>query len=289
MQVKIIIGTAAFMLTMIVVGFVALREPARMTAFSEAFAGRSIENGAEIFVNNCSTCHGINGRAQECFDAATGEPIGCKGRPLNNADLLCGTHSPRMEAMGWTGSKFGFIESTVTSGRPWNGMPTWGQQFGGPLQENQVNDVALFVLNWENEELCAQPTAEPVEWPATVAGLPEGNPDNGAQLYATTFGCQACHGDPTQEGTNAVGPWLGNIAEVGAQRKEGYTAADYIYESELNPNAFIAPDCPNGPCAEPSAMPNDFATRMTQQDLADIISYLLGTSQFESSTEVELP
>jgi hypothetical protein len=36
-------------------------------------------------------------------------------------------------------------------------------------------------------------------------------------------------------------------------------------------------------------MPNDFATRMTQQDLADIISYLLGTSQFESSTEVELP
>lgn len=290
MQVKIIIGTIAFMLTMIVVGFVALREPARMEAFSEAYEGRSIENGAEIFINNCSTCHGINGRAQECFEASSGEPTGCVGRPLNNAELVCGTRSARMQALGWTGSKQSFIESTVASGRPWNGMPTWGEDFGGPLQNNQVHDVALFVLNFENEALCAEPTPEPVAWPATVAELPEGNADNGQQLFEVTYACISCHGDPQGDPSSAaVGPWLGNIAEDGATRRDGYTAADYVYESILHPNAFIAPQCPNGPCTEPSAMVATFGQQMTEQDMADVISYLLGTGQFESTTEIEMP
>jgi len=290
MQVKIIIGTIAFMLTMVVVGFLALREPARMAAFSEAYAGRSVENGAEIFFDNCSTCHGVNGRAQECFDPATGEPTGCQGLPLNSAQLLCGTRSPRMEAMGWAGTKHGFIQGTIAAGRPWNGMPTWGEQFGGPLQENQVEDVTLFVLNWESLELCEEPV-EGVEdeWPAVVIELPEGNPENGEQLYAVTYGCQACHGDATQEGAGVIGPGLVNIEEIGAERREGYTAADYVYESILHPNAFIAPDCPTGPCTEPSGMPPDFGVRMTQQDMADVIAYLLGTGQFESNTEIEMP
>lgn len=289
MQVKIIIGTIAFMLTMIIVGFVALREPARLQAFSDAYAGRSVENGAEIFFNNCATCHGVNGQAQECFDPASGEPTGCAGLPLNSAGLVCGTRSARMEAMGWAGSKADFIHSTIASGRPWNGMPTWGEQFGGPLQENQVNDVTLFVLNWENETLCAEPTPEPAEWPAAVSDLPEGDPEAGQQKYAVTFGCQACHGDPAQEGTNAIGPWLGNIEEVTPQRRDGYTAADYVYESILYPDVVIAPDCPNGPCTEPSAMPHDFGVRMTEQDMADVIAYLIGTGQFESNSEIEVP
>lgn len=290
MQVKIIIGTIGFMLTMIIVGFLSLREPARLAAFTNAYAGRSVENGAEIFFDNCSTCHGINGRAQECFDPSSGEPTGCQGLPLNNAQLVCGVRSPRMEAMGWASSKHDFIRSTIAAGRPWNGMPTWGEQFGGPLQQNQVEDLTLFVLNWENEELCEEP-AEAVEdeWPAVVSDLPEGDPANGEQLYAVTFGCQACHGDVTQEGTNTIGPWLGNIEEVGAERREGYTAADYVYESILHPNAFIAPECPTGPCGEPSGMPPDFGVRMTQQDMADVLAFLLGTGQFESNTEIELP
>lgn len=290
MQVKIVIGTIAFMLTMIVVGFVALREPARMEAFSNARLGRSIENGAEIFTSNCSTCHGVNGRAEECFDPSSGEPTGCIGRPLNNAELLCGQRSARMRALEWAGSKQDFIGSTVDAGRPWNGMPTWGEQYGGPLQDHQVDDVTDFVLNWESEELCGEEqVVEAPEWPANVSELPAGNAENGPQLYEVTYACQSCHGDPAQEGTNAVGPWLGDIAEVGPQRQEGYTAADYLYESILKPNAFIAPDCPNAPCTEPSAMPGNFGLQMTEQEMADVLAYLLGTSEFESNVEVQYP
>jgi hypothetical protein len=84
---------------------------------------------------------------------------------------------------------------------------------------------------------------------------------------------------------------LGNIAEEGATRIDGYTAADYVYHSILLPSAFIAPDCPNGPCTgPPSAMPANFALRMTSlQEMADVMAYVLGTSTFESSAEVVYP
>lgn len=290
MQTKIIIGTIAFMLTMIILGFVSLREPARMETFTDAREGRSIERGAEAFGDNCSTCHGVNGRAEECFDPSSGEPTGCIGRRLNNPDLLCGTRPQRLVETGWSGSKLNFVQSAVAAGRPGTEMPAWSQDYGGPLQPNEVRNVTLFVLNWENEELCGdQEAVELPEWPLQVSELPAGDAEAGQQAYAVTFGCQGCHGDPAQEGSNAVGPWLGNIADVGPQRVEGHTAADYIYESILKPNEFIAPECPNAPCTDPSAMPGDFGERMTLQDMADIMAYLLGTSEFESNVEVQFP
>jgi hypothetical protein len=72
---------------------------------------------------------------------------------------------------------------------------------------------------------------------------------------------------------------MSNIAVDGATRVEGYTATDYLYESILEPNAFITEQCPTGPClGPPSAMPANFAERMatSPQDLADIMAYLLG-------------
>ena len=290
MQIKIAIGTIAFMLTMIILGFAALSEPARLQTYTGARDGRFIEKGAEVFEANCATCHGVNGKAEECYAAATGEQIGCQGLPLNNADLLCGNPPPRIAAQGWEGTTFDYIRGTVTSCRPWNGMPTWAQEFGGPLQEDQVYNVALFVSNWQNDELCSGPPPEAVAWPTSVAELPEGNPDNGPQLYNVTYGCTACHGNPAETGSNLVGPWLGEIASIGATRLDGYTAADYMYESMLHPSNFIAPDCPNGPCTgPPSSMPANFGQRMSLQDMADILSYLLGTTTFESTAEVVYP
>lgn len=289
LQVKIIIGTIAFMLTMIILGFITIREPARLEEFTHAYDGRRIERGADIFANNCASCHGVNGKAEECYDTA-GEQQGCAGRPLNHPDLLCGGPSPRMENLDWTGTKLGLIQSTVTGGRPWAGMPTWGDDFGGPLQKNQVENVSLFVANWESDELCGNiVVVEPVDWPASVADLPEGDPANGEQLYTIEYACSACHGNPAEDGSASVGPWLANIAADGATRQDGFTSADYVYESILLPLDFVAPECPNGPCPEPSTMPAEFGTRMSEQDMADILSFLLGASTFESSAEVTYP
>jgi len=281
MQVKIIIGTVAFMISMMVMGYAALREPARLERFTDARLGRQIEIGAHLFDQNCATCHGVNGRAEECYDPSSGDPIGCIGLPLNYQPLVCGDLSLRMEAMNWEGSKEAFIQSTLYSGRPGTQMPAWGEQFGGPMRPDQIEDLSKFVLNWETEELCSMPL-NLYEWPDSVedyyAEFPEGDPANGEQLFLT-YGCTGCHGNLTDEGSAAVGPWLGNIAEVGPTRREGYTAEEYVYESILHPNEYIVPECPTGPCAgPPSAMPDNFPLRMGEnpQDLRDVMAYILG-------------
>lgn len=288
MQVKVIIGTIAFMLTMIILGFAALREPARLAAFALAEEGRSIENGARIFYGNCATCHGVEGKAQECYDAASGEPINCVGLPLNNPLLICGDTPPKLgpEGVDWEGTKLSYIESTIAAGRVGTQMPTWSEEFGGPMRDDQIHNVASFVLNWEGEWLdesgnCIYVT---FEWPETVdefLALDEispGDPTNGEALY-TSYTCIVCHGSIDDASSATIGPWLGDIAERGGTRVEGESAEQYIYRSILYPNEFIAPDCPTGPCTgPPSAMRQTFAFDMgsNPQDMADIIAYLLG-------------
>jgi mono/diheme cytochrome c family protein len=282
MQIKIVIGTIAFMLAMMVFGYSALREPARLERFTAASQGRSIEEGAEIFASNCATCHGVDGTATTCFDA-TGNQIGCQGLPLNNNQLLCGDVSARMEALGWDGTKHDFVLTTVSAGRG-PIMPTWLDQFGGPLRPDQVQNVTNFVMNWESEALCAQPV-ETFPWAETVEEFladqaeAEGDPANGEQLYTVTYGCAACHGNLEDEASALVGPWLGNIETEGATRIDGVTAEQYVYDSILYPDDFIAPECPTGACAgPPSPMPHDFGQRMGEnpQDMADILAFLLG-------------
>ena len=281
MQVKIIIGTVAFMISMMVMGYAALREPARLERFTGARLGRQIETGAHLFEGNCATCHGVDGKAEECFDSSSGEQIGCIGLPLNYAPLLCGDISQRMEAMNWEGSKDTFILSTISSGRPGTEMPAWSDQFGAPLRNDQIMDLSKFILNWETEELCAAPI-DVFEWPDSGEEFAEEFPDsdaaNGEQLFLT-YGCTGCHGNLEDEGSAAVGPWLGEIAETGSEYIDGYSAEDYVYESILDPNAFISPECPNAPCSgPPGTMTDNFALRMGEnpQDLADLMSFLLG-------------
>ena len=122
MQIKIVIGTVAFMLTMMILGFAVLREPARLAEASAAAEGRSIEAGAHIYENNCATCHGEHGKAEECFDSV-GEQVGCKGLPLNDYFLVCEDPSPRMAAMNWTGTKSDFVKTTIAAGRFGTEMP----------------------------------------------------------------------------------------------------------------------------------------------------------------------
>ncbi len=85
----------------------------------------------------------------------------------------------------------------------------------------------------------------------------------------------ACHGDPGVPGSNNVGPHLGTIGATAGTRIEGLPAAQYIYESILEPSAFIAPECKDGqPCQEPTAMP-EYASLVTLEHVADLVTYLL--------------
>lgn len=276
MQVKILIGTVAFMLTMIIFGYAALREPARLEHFTLAEQGRSIETGAELYVNNCATCHGEQGRAVDCRDAA-GNPIACQGLPLNYAPLLCGDSPERLELAGWDNTKESFILRTVAAGRGAI-MPAWSERYGGPMRDDQVRNVVNFVLNYESEDLCSGPPPVAYEFPTEyedfTADYPEGDPVRGAELYTLNYGCAGCHGQPDDPSWQGTGPWVGQLEDVAADRVPGYTAEQYIYESILNPGAYVVEGYTDG------LMPRDFAQRMglteeSPQDLADIMAFIL--------------
>lgn len=287
MQVKVVIGTIAFMLTMIILGYAALREPERLEHFTHAREGRTIETGAKIYYDNCATCHGVNAEAAECYDAA-GNSITCQGLALNNYFLVCGDAPARLEQTLFEGTKEQFVERTIAAGRSGTVMVPWSESFGGPFRDDQVKDVAAYVLNFENEAFCAE---EPVtfDWPETVDDLlvleseeftaAAGDAENGAALYQS-YACNGCHGNiDDASSATGTGPWLGEIAEVGATRVEGQTSLQYVYDSILYPNDVIAPDCPNGPCVgPPSQMAQDFAFRMSTspQDMIDLLAYLVG-------------
>lgn len=115
----------------------------------------------------------------------------------------------------------------------------------------------------------------PVDWPRSVDDLPAGNIETAEELFNTTYACSACHGLVDIPDTNTVGPHLSQIGESEIEASGAGSIAQYIYESAITPNAFISPECPGGPCAEPSAMVADFSERISQQELADLIAYIV--------------
>lgn len=61
-QNRILLGVTFFVGIMLLIGWIAINEAGRMQVFTDQYNGRSIENGAAIFLNNCSTCHGVDGK-----------------------------------------------------------------------------------------------------------------------------------------------------------------------------------------------------------------------------------
>jgi cytochrome c peroxidase len=93
--------------------------------------------------------------------------------------------------------------------------------------------------------------------------------------------CGSCHVIPGIPGARGqVGPDLSNIGAEAAQRRPGYTALEYLKESILDPEAFLAPQCPAGACP-PGVMPSNFGETLSPEELELILNYLsaLGTGR----------
>ncbi|MBC7871560.1 MAG: cytochrome c [Chitinophagaceae bacterium] len=94
--------------------------------------------------------------------------------------------------------------------------------------------------------------------------LTNANPENG-EVLLQQYGCNACHA-----GQNAgrLAPAHSDVAQVAAIRRPPLTAAAYIYESIIYPGAFIVDGYERN-------MPRIYAEQIPDDDLGDIIAYLL--------------
>lgn len=104
---------------------------------------------------------------------------------------------------------------------------------------------------------------------SSEADLPVGDPETGAQLFTESIGgapaCATCH---TLDGSALTGPSLLGYAERAATRIGGMSAEEYTHASIVQPSAFIVSGFGN-------AMYNQYEQRLSAQQLADLISYLL--------------
>jgi mono/diheme cytochrome c family protein len=273
MTIRVIIGTILVAVTMMITAFVLVNEPARMSEFEEGYLGRSVEAGAIIFANNCATCHGINGQGIDGVAPA-----------LNSRELFdVENENGRLAQIGWAGTVRDYVKAAVAGGRPRasvqysaypNRMPTWSQEFGGPLRPDQVENVVDFVMNWETTAMLqtlatATPNPNAVGTDLNVE-LPEGDVANGELLFKGQvngqYPCSACHS--LTPGQTLVGPSLGGIATT-AETRTDLSAELYIHESIVSPNAYVVEGFAAG------IMPQTFGQQMSKQDLADILAFLM--------------
>lgn len=399
---RILAGITMFVGMMILVGWVAINEEARMQSFVRQHTGRSIERGAELFASLCSECHGEEGYGQG--DRAPGlnnphlfgyDPVGLQTAAIttanralvrfnqNLADLLAeqtdaenppseerqneilaaiagleaqiaeqqaiieanvaeraeilgvldtavdndlfplwdtivdiettganevevffNANGTRLAQVGWAGDLHGYVVTTLIHGRPGSanvypngtGMAAWSQTAGGPLRQDQIEDLANYILNWDKGEawttedfiavqqygkpladgsLPSEPPPPPAgddvlgilaRWQATEI---VGSAVSGELLYDAEYGCTDCH----RNGASAPDT-VGTATRIRNERLTlpqfaGYTLEQYIVESITRPGDYVVDGYSSG------LMPSNFGVRMTDQQLADIVAYLL--------------
>lgn len=210
---RILIGTLLSVALVVVMGVIGLNERDRMAAASAAFSGEEIERGAELYGQLCSACHGVNAE-------------GVIGPCLNCPGFFAGTGANEAE-----------VRRIIAAGRP-PAMPTWGEQFGGPLDRFQVDELVAFLMNFQNNPALATQAAElalATPWPKPAPGEPgtvppeyEGaqppfaldDPDvvaAGQEIFNTN--CAPCHG---QDGTGVVPGALDLTGEYAAGLSDTY-------------------------------------------------------------------
>ncbi|MDZ4765819.1 MAG: cytochrome c [Chloroflexota bacterium] len=104
---------------------------------------------------------------------------------------------------------------------------------------------------------------------STVSDLPAGDMGRGTALFAESISgapaCSTCH---TLDGSTLVGPSVQGYAAVAETRVADQSALDYTYTSIMRPAAFIVGGFANN-------MYNQYQQRLSPQQLADLIAYLL--------------
>jgi len=124
------------------------------------------------------------------------------------------------------------------------------------------------------------PTPTPTVPPA-IQPLPPGDAGHGEALFRQTVigkkpepGCITCHS--LAPGVVLVGPALAGVAtrSVSTIQQPTYTGqattvADYLQESMMAPNTYIAPGF------APDLMRPTFATELAPQEVADLVAFLL--------------
>lgn len=176
------------------------REPGRMSATEDKFAHESIARGKEYFAlrtdpvtgeenqkgKECARCHGVKaqGGQNDYLNPDTGT------RSLVQVPELQTVFARYKEPPPGYQDARAFIHETIERGRPGTDMPTWGTKYGGPLTDQEIDDI----INW----------LQTIQ--KTSASEKGASPES-----IFTKNCSPCHGIG---GSGGIGPSMKNGSET---------------------------------------------------------------------------
>jgi len=122
--------------------------------------------GAELYAANCAVCHGDTGE-------------GRVGATLSDVFVTLDADA--------------LLEGVISQGRPDTFMPAWGQAYGGPLTEAEVQDIIAYIKSWG--ATYEPPVPPPQRPPLEIPPVPQvdGDPNLGYTIFQEN--CAACHGE----------------------------------------------------------------------------------------------
>ena len=177
-------------------------DPGRRNTAADNVLKASTHRGLILYVDNCLTCHGEQGKGS----TGTGAPKSLVDSQLSEDEMI----------------------TVVTRGRSGTNMAAFGDQEGGALKSTEVQDLVNFIRSFNVQAVYARETAiiemtpEPTPTPeGFVAPTPEpGDPVKGKQIF-TDRQCRSCHGaDATaQETTPALACTILTQEDVIAQAR----------------------------------------------------------------------
>jgi mono/diheme cytochrome c family protein len=125
-----------------------------------------ITRGSQFYDAYCAACHGTDGQ----------------GRLGENLSEDFAAIDPEA-----------FTRDVISKGVDNTSMPPWSRQYGGPLTEDQIDDIVAFVGSLSGGRSAMAPTATPIPVTPvpTVPGV-SGDPSVGRTLFIAN--CAMCHG-----------------------------------------------------------------------------------------------
>ncbi|MGH2768722.1 MAG: c-type cytochrome [Actinomycetota bacterium] len=140
-----------------------LLEPGRMISKEQTFAVEAVDRGNYYFALaedpvtgkppskgkgratgrpvECARCHGVEGKGgtNEFLDPATGQ------RRTVQVPELQTLYSRYQEPPPGFKDTRTYVYETIERGRPGTDMPTWGDKFGGPLTDQQIDNIIDYM------------------------------------------------------------------------------------------------------------------------------------------------
>ncbi|MPZ86623.1 MAG: c-type cytochrome [Nitriliruptorales bacterium] len=161
-----------------------LNESRRLNSETQDFFVEAVVRGEEQYQANCAECH-----APDMGGGAAPSPYSDSSWPVPALNNIATRYAENRNVTDVQD----FIIQTLQRGRPGTPMPTWGGAYGGPMTDQQIEDITAYILANQVEEVTEATAAANV---------------SGEELYVGN--CAKCHGEDLE---GVVGPSLIGVTE----------------------------------------------------------------------------